>query len=290
MMKNTILQISLLMNVLVCSTPDVASVNLKNAILSPDWLDYGDFQGNPAFVKKNLMLITIERHHVYADDLDLEIVDQLGVVADNIIFLSKHKSASEKKALTVHPIGNWGKADLGGKDGELTPAAPHLMSALLRTMKKTAAHLTDYDIVFEVTHHGPLLATPTLFLEIGSTEAEWTNPAAASAWAEALFSVVEERNHPIAVGVGGGHYAPRFSETALSKKLDFGHMIPNYAINFDDVAALAASISKAMEASNTDQVFVHRKSMKKEQAAVVMEAIALAGGAALDSSSLELLD
>lgn len=53
MMKNTILQISLLMNVLVCSTPDVASINLKNAILSPDWLDYGDFQGNPAFVKKN---------------------------------------------------------------------------------------------------------------------------------------------------------------------------------------------------------------------------------------------
>lgn len=105
--------------------------------------------------KRMLMLHTIERHHVYADDLDLEIVDQLGVVADNIIFLSKHKSASEKKALTVHPIGNWGKADLGGKDGELTPAAPHLMSALLRTMKKTAAHLADYDIVFEVTHHGP---------------------------------------------------------------------------------------------------------------------------------------
>ncbi len=278
------------MNVLVCSTPDSASVNLKNAVLSDDWMDYADFHGTPAYLKDNMLLITIQEHHVYYDDLDKEIVKELGVIADNIIFLSKHKSASEKKALTIHPIGNWSEAKLGGKDNELTPASPHLMSALLRSIKKSAEYLPDYDVVFEVTHHGPLLETPTLFMEIGSTEAEWTNTDASAAMASALSSFSENKSYPIAVGVGGGHYAPRFTETALSKKLDFGHMIPNYAIDFNDAEKLSSMISRAMENSNTDLVFVHRKSMKKEQADVVKKAIDDAGATLIDSSSLELID
>ncbi|AGN25683.1 hypothetical protein A3206_07580 [Candidatus Methanomassiliicoccus intestinalis] len=278
------------MNVLVCSTPDSASVNLKNAILSDDWIDYADFHGSSAFLKDNLLLLTIKEHHVFYDDLDKEIVKELGVIADNIIFLSKHKSASEKKALTVHPIGNWADAKLGGKDNELTPSSPHLMSALLRSIKKSAAHLPDYDVVFEVTHHGPLLETPTLFMEIGSTESEWSNTDASAALASALFSATENKSYPIAVGIGGGHYAPRFTETAISKKLDFGHMIPNYAIDFNDAEKLSSMVNKAMENSNTDLVFVHRKSMKKEQADVVKRAIDNAGASLIDSSSLELID
>lgn len=278
------------MNVLVCSTPDSASVNLKNAVLSEDWMDYADFHGTPAYLKDNMLLITIQEHHVFYDDLDKEIVKELGVIADNIIFLSKHKSASEKKALTVHPIGNWSEAKLGGKDNELTPASPHLMSALLRSIKKSAECLPDYDVVFEVTHHGPLLETPTMFMEIGSTEAEWTSTDASAVMASALSSVSENKSYPIAVGVGGGHYAPRFTETALSKKLDFGHMIPNYAIDFNDEEKLSSMISRAMENSNTDLVFVHRKSIKKEQADVVKKAIDDAGATLLDSSSLEFID
>ncbi len=278
------------MNVLVCSTPDSASMNLKNAILSDVWMDYADFHGSPAFLKDNLLLITIQEHHVYYNDLDKEIVKELGIIPDNIIFLSKHKSASEKKALTVHPIGNWAEANLGGKDNELTPASPHLMSALLRSIKKSAECLPDYDVVFEVTHHGPLLETPTLFMEIGSTEAEWTNADASKAMASALFSASENKSYPIAVGIGGGHYAPRFTETAISKKLDFGHMIPNYAIDFNDAEKLSSMVIKAMENSNTDLVFVHRKSMKKEQADVVRKVIDDVGATLLDSSSLELID
>lgn len=278
------------MNVLVCSTPDSASMNLKNAILSDVWMDYADFHGSPAFLKDNLLLITIQEHHVYCNDLDKEIVKELGIIPDNIIFLSKHKSASEKKALTVHPIGNWAEANLGGKDNELTPASPHLMSALLRSIKKSAENLPDYDVVFEVTHHGPLLETPTLFMEIGSTEAEWTNADASKAMALALFSASENKSYPIAVGIGGGHYAPRFTETAISKKLDFGHMIPNYAIDFNDAEKLSSMVIKAMENSNTDIVFVHRKSMKKEQADVVKKVIDDVGATLLDSSSLELID
>ena len=66
------------MNVLVCSTPDSASMNLKNAILSDVWMDYADFHGSPAFLKDNLLLITIQEHHVYYNDLDKEIVKELG--------------------------------------------------------------------------------------------------------------------------------------------------------------------------------------------------------------------
>ena len=65
------------MNVLVCSTPDSASVNLKNAILSDDWIDYADFHGSSTFLKDNLLLLTIKEHHVFYDDLDKEIVKEL---------------------------------------------------------------------------------------------------------------------------------------------------------------------------------------------------------------------
>ena len=277
------------MNILVCSTPDSASVNLKNAILSDDWMYYGTFHNYPVFIKNNLTLITTDNHHIYSDDIDKEITASLGIIADNIIFLSKHKSASGKKSLTVHPIGNWSKADLGGRDYRLTPSSPHLMSAMLRSIKSAAASLPEYDTVFEVTHHGPLLDTPTLFLEIGSTEEDWTNPEASAALSSALFSVKEDHSNPIAVGVGGGHYAPRFSETALSKKLDFGHMIPNYAIDFDNIEKLSKSIGDAMEYSNTDLVFIHKKSMKKEQVNFVMNATASAGGTVIDSSDVEPL-
>ena len=34
----------------------------------------------------------------------------------------------------------------------------------------------EYDITLEATHHGPLLDSPTLYLEIGSDEERWSDP------------------------------------------------------------------------------------------------------------------
>jgi D-aminoacyl-tRNA deacylase len=48
------------------------------------------------------------------------------------------------------------------------------------------------------------------------------------------MELIEERDEgkePVAIGIGGGHYAPRFTDLALKKKASFGHMIPNYQID-----------------------------------------------------------
>ena len=44
----------------------------------------------------------------------------------------------------------------------------------------------EYDLTLETTHHGPVLSTPTLYIEIGSTESQWKSSAAGDAWASVI--------------------------------------------------------------------------------------------------------
>ena len=58
---------------------------------------------------------------------------------------------------------------------------------VLRKIKEN--QIEGFDVCFEATHHGPLLKTPTLFLEIGSTELEWENKTPAKALIKSLLEV-----------------------------------------------------------------------------------------------------
>ena len=73
----------------------------------------------------------------------------------------------------------------GGIKGEVTPASSDIMTSLLREIKKN--QLNGYDVCFEATHHGPLLETPTIFLEIGSTEQQWEDEEPARALIKSLL-------------------------------------------------------------------------------------------------------
>jgi len=162
------------------------------------------------------------------------------------------------------------------------------MTSLLRQMKKEAAGL-DYDVVFEVTHHGPLLSRPTMFLEIGSDESTWGNKAAAAALAKSLLNV-QLREFPVAIGIGGGHYAPRYTEVALSRQISFGHMLPGYAMDLSDPDSLRARIATALQASEASLAYVHKKSMKRSEASLVAALIKELGAEPVDSSDLKGLD
>ena len=61
------------------------------------------------------------------------------------------------------------------------------------------------------------------------------------------------------IGIGGGHYAPRFTEAALTHKVNFGHMVANYGIPFVNTKV----IRNAIEASCAKGVYFHKKAMKK---------------------------
>ena len=50
---------------------------------------------------------------------------------ENIIFLSKHSSVKEISSLTVHPLGNFSTADLGGNPGTFSMSSPGMMTDVL---------------------------------------------------------------------------------------------------------------------------------------------------------------
>ncbi len=270
----------------MCSLEDNASVNIRDRILAlADWTERGTMEGSPVYYLKDMALITVPRLHLWNDNIDKAATRALGTSVEEVVFLSRHKAASGKRSLTVHPIGNWGRADYGGREGTVVPSAPHLMSSLLRQLKEEATGL-EFEITFEVTHHGPYLETPTLFIEIGSSEATWGDHDAAQAIARSLLNV-EVSAYPVAMGIGGGHYAPRFSESSLFKKIDFGHMLPNHAFDLEDKEGLADKIRRGMEGSGASLAYIHRKSMKRSEATTLSELVRSMGYGTVDSSDLE---
>jgi len=214
----------------LCSIPDPASLNIRDRLLEiGGWVPIDNFDDEPVYRWGNALLASMTRLHLHADDIDVTLRDALGLKPDVIVFLSKHESASRKRTLTVHPIGNFSDAQLGGQPKTLVPAASHHMTAALRGLKTEVGKTgIPYDVSFEATHHGPYLSTPSFFAEIGSDAKAWTDPQAGRAVAGALMSALKVREETIAIGVGGGHYAPRHTEVALRKNVSFGHIIPRY--------------------------------------------------------------
>ena len=256
------------MNLIIASKEDSASINLRDRLLEMSvWKAEGEFDNNTLwkltknygeFCKKNTRLITINKIHIHAEKIDEIWVEKTGIDIDNIIFLSRHKAASGKPSLTVHPIGNWGVAEYGGIEGEVSGTAPNWMTGLLLNINKNK--VDGYEVCFEATHHGPLLKTPTMFLEIGSTESEWEKREPAEALIKSLLNLKTVSGVNV-IGLGGGHYTPRFTEAALTHEVCFGHMIANYGIPH----LTEGIVLKAIETSNAEGIYFHRKGMKKTE-------------------------
>jgi len=209
------------------------------------------------------LLMELPEKHLYSDDLDKR-AEAMGFRPDVVLFPSVHSSSSGMSALTVHPIGNYNDAEYGGRARTLVRAEPHHMSASLRTIRDKC-DLEGFNICFEVTHHGPWLETPTYFIEIGSDITNWTSREAGELQASVIRDTVPE-DYPVLIGVGGGHYAPRFTEVALGFKADFGHMLPNYQMENRSDEEISVMLKNAAEASGTELAYLHRKSMKGPQA------------------------
>ena len=264
---------------IVSSNEDPASTNIRDNLLTKsEWkkLDK-QFSGNPVYLNKNLkdlFLVTINDRHIRHENLDKELEEQLKIKPQQIIVVSRHRSKTGEPTLTTHPLGNYGEAKFGGKTKTLVAAIPTLMTYLLRVLNKNAKEKRLYhDVCFEVTHHGPYLEIPAMFVEIGSTEDEWRNPLPGEIIAESLIRALEAytdnknflSDNKIVIGIGGGHYAPRFTELALSKKVAFGHMIPSYQIEAGNIDE--EMILEAFKATpGAVGAYIHRKSMKKSKA------------------------
>jgi D-aminoacyl-tRNA deacylase len=270
---------------IVTSAEDPASMNIRSRLLErPGWTERGEFNGHPALARDDFRMIQVDRIHLEEDFVDDRAASALGEKVEAVIFASRHRAESRIPTLTVHPIGNYAAAEFGGRPGTLNWATPQLMTSALRNLTKNANGL-DFNVSFETTHHGPILSSPAFFIEIGSYEELWGREDAANAIADSILAVRDDA-HPIVICVGGGHYAPRFTEVALSRKVAIGHMAANYALDSLDAEMID---QMAQKSDGAKRVYFHKKGMPKPAYRTLRERFAERGIAELSSADLEPL-
>ena len=233
---------------LVSSRQDKAGENIRHhliQLLDTDgtrWREQG----------REYEFIEVDERLIHAEGIDTK------TDAGLVIFISRHYSANPVPVLTVHVTGNFGKAELGGTARTLAPAATAMMQATLRSLAKHCPE--GYRVSYEVTHHGPTdLNLPSFFVEIGSTEKEWTDPAAGLAVAESILSAVPQNPVPL-IGFGGTHYAARETEISLTSRGAFGHIA-----HTREIATLDEPMIRAMmEKSGAVAAYIDRKALNRE--------------------------
>lgn len=145
-----------------------------------------------------------------------------------ITVASRHWSKSGKPCLTAHPTGNFGKAMYGGRNRELQPTAPNPMRNIYQRILEDPPE--GFQVSLEATHHSPTeFNVPMFFVEVGSRDEQWRDPAVCNYLVDCILEGMDEvEKKPIAIGFGGGHYCPLFSEKINDYAM--GHMAARYAI------------------------------------------------------------
>ncbi|MDY6984836.1 MAG: D-aminoacyl-tRNA deacylase [Candidatus Thermoplasmatota archaeon] len=240
------------MKLIIASAVDEASMNIRRELLK----DFEESDGY--FVHKDtesVALMDIKDMHIYHDNVDKEFEELSGIKPELVVFISKHSSERAIETITVHPVGNYDKASLGGKDFCVVQSEPYYMTNTLRNMLATGFRAS-----FECTHHGPYLESPTFFAEIGSDEEAWNDKEKAKAVAGSLLRALlsERRERMEAIAIGGGHYMPAPTALASRKSISFGHMVPNYHMN-----NCRRAIEIILEKEDVRYAYMDKKAVKK---------------------------
>jgi D-aminoacyl-tRNA deacylase len=240
------------MILIVASNKDTASLNIKKQILNhyPFKETSASFQQNPIYTTdlkgKNVTLATLNEESVTAQNLPESFPD-----AQIIVFISRHSSASGKPTLSVHTPGNFAEAGLGGLPKTVSVSPATAMCDALKALLHYKEELNlDYEVSYECTHHGPSLNVPAMFVELGSSEAQWNDLRAAEAVAQSAMSAIANFSTPAnsaVLGIGGTHYNQKFTHMALVGEAVFGHMIPKYAVPEVDSEMLSQCIQRTFE-------------------------------------------
>lgn len=231
---------------------DIASFNqgesLRNLL---QWDFLPDVEGHPAFSHRHLRMWYLPDGLLFEDYLDRRWNEATGESVREVIFPSRHAAVSGRASLTLHPIGvphlpEGEQGPYGGLGGKSPPPNTRLAPWWKLLLERAPQHseVEGFDLSLEVTHHGPFLEAPALFIEVGSTEATWGHEGAANLLAEIIrdgllspdvntwSNVQDKHEHVVLVTLGGGHYAPRANALAALDKVWLGHMLASYALPF----------------------------------------------------------
>jgi D-aminoacyl-tRNA deacylase len=162
-----------------------------------------------------------------------------------ITVASRHWAKSGKPSLTAHPTGNFGKAMYGGRNRELQKTFPNGMRNIYLKLLRDPPEL--FHVSLEATHHSPTqFDVPIFFVEVGSREKDWRNIEVCEYLVTSILAGIEDKeDRPIAIGFGGGHYCPLFSETISD--FSMGHMAAKYVIDLLTTDLVQQMIKKSID-------------------------------------------
>lgn len=244
------------MPAIIYSKLDAAGVNIAQQLKE----NYGFVEREEGRWKKDgVYLVEIDTETVTANYMDSL------VETDFIIVVSKHKSLSGKPSLTAHPCGNWGKdAKVGGKPRTLAPTTALPMKVVMLNLSEKN-DLDKFEVVYEATHHGPLLRTPFFYAEIGSSENEWGIKRAGELLAEAVWEACRQRlvRQKVAIGIGGVHYERKITRKVLESDVAVSHMIPKYMIGELSFEMIKQAVDKTVE--DVEFALIDWKSIKSSE-------------------------
>lgn len=207
--------------------------------------------------------------HVTDERLDVRLPPKFRDEGWTLVFPSVHRSEQNVECLTVHPLGNpVGSAEVGGRTGTVNPTDPRRMTDALRRLTEGASAL-GLPATFEATHHGPELALPSFFVEIGFGARPGPTPEAVALLARVLPELTPDPADRVAVGAGGGHYAPHFTELALERRWAFGHLLSRHALE----TVTAATVRAALDATPGHDGVVFARARDAELAAFESTAV-----------------
>jgi len=248
---------------IISSTKDRASTNIKDNLINN--FDFNkleeQFENNDVFqstINNNLIkLYTINSELIFSDDLDKKID------ADLFVFISKHKAEEGRASLTCHAIGNFGKAEKGGKERVLCTNNSIFLKNIFIELNNNVKE--PYEVTLEATHHGPFMEKPLLFVELGSKEKYWEDKKGSYIVAKSVIGAIKKYNdnsstiieNPIdnennidnetyesIFVIGGGHYNHYANKAMLETNLAVGHICAKYNLENLDEKLLKEAMEK----------------------------------------------
>ncbi|MFH1788559.1 MAG: D-aminoacyl-tRNA deacylase [Candidatus Altiarchaeota archaeon] len=227
------------MKAIAYSAEDVAGSHIARILKdSFGFKENGDeFEGKPVCAREDVLLVESEKFIPSREEFG-------GLSPELMVVASRHRSDSGEPTLTAHATGNFGAADIGGEPGRLSIAPSIVLSQAAELLKLNVGAL-PYKVSLEVTHHGPTqLLIPLVYVEVGSTERQWLDEKPCTVVAEVIDKLLFEETpvRPSAIGFGGPHYAPNFTEVTHDAAL--GHIAPKYAMEYIDKAMIEQMIER----------------------------------------------
>jgi D-aminoacyl-tRNA deacylase len=258
---------------IITSTEDIASMNIRSHLIenypfhqvedrSEKWAMW---EKNPTFLLKNPKLKDINIRLVLTDIAMVLLGDDVPkknistfIGADFVIFASRHKAQSALPALLTHSTGNWSEdTSFGGKPRSLCRTSARLIRLAYQSLiEQKELNNLDWPVDLEVNHHGPTeFKFPLIFMELGSSEENWTHSIGGRAVSNAIMNTIQKyveevpldisqlsdqfsrselyaqiakNERRVAIGFGGVHYAGNFSK--ILDKLPISFIVPKYFV------------------------------------------------------------